>query len=167
MGTSFSATMDFKIRLYQSGDAGGIAEVFTQSVEGVGPRDYSADQVAAWASRAPDIDAVRGRCEDGRMVWVAVDSGDRPIAYIDLEADGHLDHLYAAPQAVGQGVAAALYQELEGHAVREGIPRIFVEASEAAKRFFSRNGFTTVKRRDFEVAGVPMHNYAMEKVLSS
>ena len=157
--------MRWSIRLYRSSDAPIIADVFRRSVEGVGTRDYSAEQVAAWAGLAPDETAVRARCEDGRTVWVAVDEMDRPISYIDLETDGHLDHLYAAPEAVGQGVAAALYQELEGFARSKGISRIFVEASEAAKRFFSRNGFSVVKRRDFDVAGVPMHNYAMEKML--
>ena len=157
--------MDFTIRRYRTDDAEAIADIFRRSVKGVGPRDYSEEQVVAWASRAPDVQAIRARCEDGRTVWVAVDQDDRPIAYIDLEADGHLDHLYAAPEAAGQGVAAALYQELEGHAARENIARIYVEASEAAKRFFSRHGFVTVKRRDFEIGGVPMHNYAMEKCL--
>ena len=154
---------DAKIRPYRTGDAPALADIFRRSVEGVGPRDYRPDQVAAWASRAADIDAVRTRCEDGRMVWVAVDSGDRPIAYIDLEADGHLDHLYAAPEAAGQGVATALYQELEGYARSEGITCIYVEASEAAKRFFSRCGFMVVKRSDFEVSGVPMTTTAWRK----
>ena len=157
--------MDFTIRPYKSSDASAIVDVFTRSVTGVGPRDYRVDQVAAWAGCAPDVAAVRARCADGRKVWVAVDSADRPIAYIDLEADGHLDHLYAAPEAAGQGVAAALYQDLEDYARSEGIPRIYVEASEAAKRFFSRYGYAVVKRRDFEIGGVPIHNYAMEKAV--
>ncbi len=157
--------MRYTIRSYRSGDAAAIADVFRRSVEGVGPKDYSADQVAAWAGRAPDEAAVSKRCEDGRAVLVAVDEDDVPFAYIDLESDGHLDHLYCAPEGVGQGIASALYEELEMIAREKGFRRIYVEASEAAKRLFLRHGFTVVTRRDFDVAGVPLHNYAMEKEL--
>ena len=41
----------------------------------------------------------------------------------------------------------------------------FTEASEPARSFFARQGFTIRHRRDFELAGVPIHNYAMEKHL--
>ena len=35
-----------------------------------------------------------------------------------------------------------------------------------ARRFFLRRGFVVVARRDFEVAGTPIHNYAVEKRLA-
>lgn len=157
--------MRYTIRPYRTGDAAAIADVFRRSVEGVGPKDYAPDQVVAWAGRAPEEAAVSKRCEDGRTVMVAADEADLPFAYIDLEADGHLDHLYCAPEGVGQGIASSLYEELEKMARAQGLGRIYVEASEAAKRFFLRHGFVVVERRDFEVAGVPMHNYGMKKKL--
>jgi putative acetyltransferase len=43
--------------------------------------------------------------------------------------------------------------------------RLFVEASEIAKPFFASRGFALIRRKDFEVDGVPIHNYAMEKHL--
>jgi putative acetyltransferase len=42
---------------------------------------------------------------------------------------------------------------------------LFVEASEAARRLFIRKGFAQVKRRDFLLPGVSIHNYLMEKKL--
>ncbi|MFN3817341.1 hypothetical protein [Brevundimonas sp.] len=39
------------------------------------------------------------------------------------------------------------------------------EASEAARRVFLKRGYAVVERRDFEVAGVAIHNYAMERRL--
>ena len=45
------------------------------------------------------------------------------------------------------------------------MPRLYVEASELARRLFLRKGFTVVTRRDFAVGGVMIHNYAMEKRL--
>ncbi len=157
--------MKYSIRHYRPEDAAAIAGIFREAVEGVGPRDYGGDQVAAWVDRTPDEATVRRRCEDGRTVLVAVDENDRPFAYTDLEEDGHLDHLYCAPEGVGQGIASALYEELENVARKKGLKRIYVEASEAAKRLFLRHGYAVIRRRDFEIGGVPMHNYAMEKKL--
>jgi hypothetical protein len=42
---------------------------------------------------------------------------------------------------------------------------LFVEANEAARRLFLWKGFVQVKRRDFLLRGVSIHNYLMEKKL--
>lgn len=100
-----------------------------------------------------------------RLVLVAVDAADLPLAYGDLEPDGHIDQLYCHPDAAGTGVTAALYAELEAAARARGIARLYVEASEPARRFFLKQGFSVVERNDFELAGVPIHNWRMEKAL--
>lgn len=105
------------------------------------------------------------RAADGRLLLVAVDEDDAPLAYGDLEADGHIDHLYCLPDAAGTGVAAALYGEIEAAARARGIARLYTEASEPARRFFLKRGFAVVERNDFEIAGVAIHNFRMEKRL--
>ncbi len=96
---------------------------------------------------------------------MAVDDEDQPLAFGDLEHDGHIGYLYCAPEAAGTGVAAALYDLLERAARERGLKRLHAEASEAARRFFLRKGFSVVNRRAFEISGVPIHNYAVEKWL--
>jgi putative acetyltransferase len=105
------------------------------------------------------------RATDGRYVFVATNGDGRIVGYVDLEADGHIDHLYCLPEAVGQGVASALYDHLEALAEFQGINEIRVEASEAARRFFEKKGFAVTARRDWELRGVPIHNYQMNKSL--
>lgn len=46
-----------------------------------------------------------------------------------------------------------------------GARRLHAEASETARPVFERAGFSVTARRDFEVAGVPIHNWAVEKSL--
>ncbi len=46
-----------------------------------------------------------------------------------------------------------------------GIERLFTEASELARRFFLRKGFTALERQDKVLRGVPIHNYRMAKTL--
>jgi GNAT superfamily N-acetyltransferase len=96
---------------------------------------------------------------------VAVDAADQPIAFGNLEANGHIDHLYSSPEAVGTGAASAIYDSLESQAKKLGLTRLYVEASECALPFFEHKEFIRVRRNDFERRGVPIHNYTMEKFL--
>ena len=82
-----------------------------------------------------------------------------------LEPDGHIDRLYSAPEAAGRGVASRLYDATEAAARAQGISRLFTEASELARRFFERKGFTVLERQDNILHGVPIHNYRMAKTL--
>lgn len=153
------------IRPFRPGDADALSDLYRRSVEAIGPRDYSPEQVAAWASLTPSAERLRALAADGRATLVAVDADHAPLAFGDLEPDGHIHFLYCAPEAAGIGIVAALYAGLERRARVAGMARLYSEASEAARRFFLRQGFAVLARRDFEIAGVPIHNYAVEKRL--
>ncbi|MEL6364093.1 MAG: GNAT family N-acetyltransferase [Pseudomonadota bacterium] len=150
------------VRRTRPGDAPALCDVFRRSIEELGARDYSAEQVRAWTSRVPTPEGMEAVNADGRVVLVAVDTQDAPFGFMDLEADGHIDRLYRAPDAP-RGVADALLEAVLAQARCSGIGRLHVEASEAARRFFERHGFRTVGRRDFTLCGVAIHNYAMER----
>jgi putative acetyltransferase len=79
---------------------------------------------------------------------------------------GHIDHLFCRPDLAGKGIASALYEALEQVARARRIQTLYVEASEAARPLFLRKGFVQLKRRDFCIEGVPIHNYAMAKSLT-
>lgn len=153
------------IRDFRPGDSAMLASIFHEAVHAVGSRDYGPEQVAAWSPAPVPAEQFLTRISDGRSVFVAVTGSDAPIAFIELEQDGHIDCFYCSPEFVGRGVGKALYQRLETAALAMGLSRLHVEASEAARRFFLRQGFTLVKRREFERNAVRIHNYLMEKTL--
>ena len=62
-------------------------------------------------------------------------------------------------------MASLLYQALEAAARAREMPRLYSEASEAARRFFLKRGFVELSRRQMEIGGVAIHNFAVEKVL--
>jgi putative acetyltransferase len=154
-------------RPYQPGDAEPLCAIFFEAVHRVGRRYYSEEQVLAWAPCKPDPGHFEARATDGRIVLVAVDDGTRPAAYGELELNGHIDHLYCRPDLAGKGIASALYDQLEGEALRRGLERLFVEASEAARPLFLRKGFQELERREFLRRGTLIHNYAMAKLLDA
>jgi putative acetyltransferase len=139
--------------------------LFFDAVRRAGRRDYSQAQVEASAPAIPHKAWFEARAKGGRLILVAVDEVDEPIAYGDLEPNGHIDHWYCRTEFIGSGTASALYDRLEQQARERGITRLFVEASEAARKLFLRKGFAVVKRRDFLLRGVKIHNHLMEKLL--
>lgn len=153
------------IRSYQSNDATELAHIFYRSVRGIAPTFYSTEQLEAWASIEPHAQKMHEKFTDGRSVLLATDEEGRPVAFIDLESDGHIDLLFCAPEASGKGIATRLYTQLEELALKRNIPRLYVESSEVALRFFQKQGFNLIARRDFTLRSVAMHNYAMEKIL--
>lgn len=156
--------MQVSIRSYVQRDAADLADVFFRSVREVAVSDYTAAQVVAWAPKRATPAKMHETASDGRQTLVAADR-DRAVAYIDLEPDGHIDHLYCAPEAAGHGVASQLYEAIEAEARKQGISRLYTEASELARRFFERKGFVVLERQSKVLRGVRIHNYRMAKNL--
>jgi putative acetyltransferase len=154
------------VRPFRGADAEALAAIFFAAVREVASHHYSQAQVEAWAPGLPDPASYIRKAGDGRAILVAVDGADQPLAYADLETDGHIDHIYCRPDRTRSGVAVALYEAIEALARGQGLRRLHVEASEPARRFFERRGFITLGRRDFAIRGVAIHNYRMEKRLA-
>jgi putative acetyltransferase len=153
------------IRPYRPADATALPAIYHAAVTEIGARFYTAEQIAAWAALAPSAEDFAAQMADGRTRLVAVDAGDRPVAFADLTTGGLFHYLYAHPAIAGTGRMSRLYDALEAAAISAGITHLTAQASEAALGFFSRKGFDVVERRDFEVGGVAIHNYAAEKRL--
>ena len=156
-------TDNLSVRPYQSSDAAVLSALYEDAVRGLGARDYSPAQIEAWASLTPSSDDLDRRMADGRTRLVAV--AEDIVGFIDVEPDGHVDLLYVAPAAAGRGVARVLLETAEALAPLSGANRLYAEASETARPVFERLGFSVIARRDFEVAGVRIHNWAVEKTL--
>ncbi len=150
----------FTLRPYRPADAATLSGLYARSVRALGAQHYLPEQVEAWASLAPGAAALDARMADGRTRLVASDPADTPLGFLDLEANGHIDLLYVDPRVARSGVGRALLEAAIGH----GHPRLHAEASETARPLFERAGFVVTARRDFKVAGVPIHNWAVERL---
>jgi putative acetyltransferase len=151
-----------RVRCYQKEDAA-IAWLFTESVRTTNARDYSPEQIAAWAGHPPDVEHWRKRL-DSYIAFVAEDDSE-VIGFITFEADGHLDHLYVHSRFQRQGVASALYRRVAEEAVTRNVYRIFAEASITARPFFEAVGFRVIASQSVEHREISFMNYRMERLL--
>ena len=154
-----------KIRAYRPGDATRMEDIFRRAVHRIGSTFYSEDQVAAWGGPRVTAERLDALYNDGRATFIAEDETGCAIAFCDLEADGHIDMLYCDPAFARRGIATGLLAAAEETARAQGTTRLFTEASEAARPVFERAGFTVLHRRDLEIDGVAIHNWAMVKRL--
>lgn len=152
------------IRVFRPDDAPRLNAIYRSSVERRAVRTYTAEQISAWASCAPPPERFLEIAAASIALRVAVDGADRPLAFASLEGDGHIGLFYAAP-GIARAVPAALLDDIERLARRNGQALLYAEISETARMFFERAGFAVDRRRDFEMAGTAMYNYAMSKRL--
>ncbi|MBD2054674.1 GNAT family N-acetyltransferase [Oculatella sp. FACHB-28] len=153
-----------KIRLFETQDAEQVARLFHETVHAVNIRDYSSNQVNAWA---PDDVHFRNWAEvcSSRFTHVADDEG--VIAgFGELEVNGHIDCFYCHKNYQRCGVGKQLYRTIEAKAIELELNLLFVEASITAKPFFERMGFSVVKEQKVTRRGEILINYAMEQFLN-
>lgn len=152
-----------KIRLFCQQDADKIAQLFYETVRKINIRDYSSNQVKAWA---PDDIHFRNWAEvcSNRFTYVA-DKEGVIVGFGELEPDGHIDCFYCHKNYQRCGVGSQIYQAIEAKALELCLNRLFTEASITAEPFFQRMGFSVVKEQQVSCRGEIFINYAMEKLL--
>jgi len=155
---------DVCIRRFRESDAAAAARVFFDSVHRATRSYYDAAQRQAWAPRIPDTDAWRARIMP-QIAFVAERDG-AVIGFMTLRTDGHLDLAFVAPEAVGQGVAKALYDAILREAIAAGITRLTTEASLMARPFFARQGWTVLCEQAVARDGVTLTRFQMARECS-
>lgn len=145
-------------RKYRPSDCEKIAELFYQTVHSVNQKDYTPEQLDAWATAQVDLVQWNRTLSDHYTV-VAEEDGVI-LGFGDMAEDGYLDRLYVHKDHQGQGIATALCGRLE-RAV--GAQSITTYASITARPFFEKRGYKTVKPNQVERNGVRLTNYLMEK----
>lgn len=152
------------LRPYRPDDAPALLALFRDTIRRVNCRDYSPEQVAAWAS--DDIDTVRwsGRFT-GRFVPVAEEDG-RPVGFAELEPNGHVDRVYVSADHQSRGIGRQLLAAVVAEARRVGLARLFTEASITARPFFEAQGFAVLAPQVVTCRGVEFVNYRMERTLT-
>jgi len=156
---------DIRIRDYRPSDLDAQIELWRGSVRQIAGRDYTYEQVMAWAPDDIDREAAAAR-NLSRPVWVA-EIGGIMAGYTDLEPNGHLDRMFVHPDYQRLGVASALLSKAEAVAKEQGLTRLYSEVSITARPFFERRAFRVITHQIVTVRGQKYLNYRMEKLLSS
>ena len=149
-----------EIRAYTPADCQRTAALFYDTVHAVACRDYSQEQLDAWAPAAPDVSA----WEDSLAAnYTVVAENEGVIAgFADLAPGGYFNRLYIHRDFQRMGIASELCLALENRARMQGIKELTVHASITARPFFEKRGYKLLReqrviRRETELTNYVMH----------
>jgi putative acetyltransferase len=140
-----------------------LAEIFRAAIEQLAADDYSEAQQEAWASAADDEDAFGARLAS-ELTLVAT-FGGAAVGFASLADNTRIDMLYVHPAASGQGAGAMLCDALEKLAAARGSKELVVDASDSARGFFQKRGYSAQSRNTVSLAGEWLANTTMKKTL--
>jgi len=151
------------IRAFRAGDEPYLHEVFHSAIHGIASKDYTPEQVSAWAPEFVDAELWADRMR-GIAPFVAERDG-RPIAYADIQPSGYIDHFFVSAPFARQGVGSKLMRRLHDEAAAKGIHVLTSQVSRTAQPFFKHWGFSIVEERQPVVRSVVIPNALMKKEL--
>lgn len=145
------------IRPYQPEDCAAMAKLFYDTVHTVASRDYTPEQLNAWATGQVDLKAWNQSFLAHRTV-IAEEDGIL-VGFGDMDETGYLDRLYVHRDYQGCGIATAICDALEEPVSGP----ITTHASITARPFFESRGYQVVTPQQVERHGVSLTNFVMVK----
>lgn len=139
--------MDFIIRKYNQLDCNEIVNLFYNTVHIINKKDYSKEQLDAWAKKPFDLDR-----------WNNILTNHYTLVAIK-DKTGYLDHLYVHYDYQGQGIATKICDQLENYTNKD----ISVHASISAKDFFIKRGYKIIKEQQVKRNNIFLTNFVMIK----
>ncbi|MFK4090080.1 GNAT family N-acetyltransferase [Kribbella sp. NPDC020789] len=151
------------LRSYVPADAVPTWRVYYAAVRRTAIRDYTEEQVRAWAPDEADVDfEVWAARRAAAHTYVAcVD--DTVVGFSDFTDDGLLDMLFVHPDHSGQGIARLLVTKIQHEAAAHGLTRLITHASRTARPAFESFGFVVDRDNPTNQTrtGVLIPNYDM------
>lgn len=150
--------MSMLLRKYRTSDCAEMAELFYQTVHTVNAKDYTEEQLDAWASGEVNLyEWDRAFLAHDTIICV---KDDRIVGFGDIDETGYLDRLYVHKDYQGQGIASEICDELEKLVA---VGTITTHASITAKPFFEKRAYQVIKEQQVIRKGISLTNYVMQK----
>lgn len=146
------------VRKYKPSDCGQLAELFYQTVHTVNAKDYTEEQLNAWADGSVDLEKWNDSFLEHNTVVAVIK--DVIVGFGDMDKNGYLDRLYVHKDYQSQGIASAICDRLEQ---TSHIGKFTTHASITAKPFFEHRGYQAIQEQQVIRKGVSLTNYVMEK----
>lgn len=153
-----------KIRRFHPSDLKALLQLFYDTVHTINSKDYSSEQIKAWAPENPDVE--RWGTSLAHNITYVAEINNRIVGFADLTALGELDRLYTHKDYQGKGIGSQLLHTLEAEARKLHLKSISTESSITAKPFFERHGYEVLKiQQKKHRSGLTFLNFIMYKKL--
>ena len=146
------------LRKYTKTDCTELAELFYDTVHTVNAKDYTLEQLDAWATGRVNLEAWNESFQAHHTVAAEMDG--KIVGFGDMDEAGYLDRLYVHKDYQRRGVATAICNALEQNS---NAAEFTTHASITARPFFEKRGYTVVREQQLERRGELLTNFVMRK----
>lgn len=153
-----------RIRKYNIKDVYDIGHIYFDTIHIINARDYTAEQINAWAPYRNNYEKWREKLERTRPLVAVI--GSKIVGFAEFETNGHIDCFFVHHEFQRYGIGSALIREIENTAIKSNISRIYCEISITAKSFFTKMGFEIISQQSVTIRNIEMTNFMMEKKFS-
>lgn len=137
--------------------------LFAETITYVCKDDYTNEQLAVWKSGVENEERWQKVMED-QLILVAL-HGDKTVGFCTLDQGNYIDLLFVHKDYQHQGIAQALYTQIEQKAIQQEESKLSADVSKTAKPFFEKMGFKVNAEQTVTVKGIDLINYKMSKSL--
>jgi putative acetyltransferase len=152
-----------QIRRFCIGDEPALFRVFFSAVHEIASRDYTEQQILAWAPADLDQTLWLNHMRDLNPFVVILDN--ELVGYADVQSNGHIDHFFVSGfhsrKGVGKLLMRSILQEAENFCYSE----LTSHVSKTAQSFFAGYAFQVIEHRSPVRRGVTIPNVLMRKYL--
>lgn len=152
-------------RRFRAGDEIALHHVYYTAIHMIASRDYTREQIDAWAPAYPDMEQWINRIKGIRPFVVELNDGI--VGYADVQSTGHIDHFFVSGNHSRQGIGTRLMKRIHEEAANLGLTELTSHVSKTAEPFFSLHGFQVVERGFPSLGGVTLQNALMHKGLKT
>jgi putative acetyltransferase len=152
-----------EIRRFKLGDEAALFRVYFTAIHKVASRDYSPEQLQAWAPADLDVELWANRVR--KIQPFVVDFDNEIVGYADVQPDGYVDHFFVSGAHPRRGIGTLLMARIHEQATSLGLTELTSDVSKTAEPFFALHGFHVVERQFPVRRGVIIPNARMRKEL--
>lgn len=147
------------IREFQLGDEADLHAVFLSAVHELASKDYTPQQIEAWAPASFDPEVWAKRIQ-GIHPFV-IESHGKIVAYADVQPTGYIDHFFVSGPFARTDIGTLLMTRIHEAASAQGISVLTSDVSRTAQPFFAQFGFVVVEQREPVIRGITVPNAFM------
>lgn len=152
------------IRRVQIGEEHALFDVFHSAIHLVASRDYTPEQINAWAPTNLDPAIWIKKIRDIKPFVVEIN--EKIVGYADVQSTGYIDHFFVSGHHQRHGVGTLLMSTIFNEAANLGVIELTSDVSRTAQPFFEKFGFNIIEQRAPKLHGVIVPNALMRKALS-
>jgi len=151
------------IRRFNFSEDRALFKVYYSAIHLAASRDYTPEQIKAWAPADLDKDLWAAKMLDINP-FVAEVNGE-VVGYADVQPSGYIDHFFVSGYHQREGVGKLLMSAIHDEAASLGLTELTSDVSRTAQPFFQKFGFSIIEQRSPEVRGVVIPNALVRKFL--